>query len=248
MRLRGTRVPGKGGAALRPISTRTTSAAMARAALWSACAFVSNLAWAIAHVRLYTIWAEADGPGIFWVMGAHNAASVGGVFPFKGPRIMNATSKTALVVAFAVAAALLLLFGGGMETGTMMNGSLMGNGSIAGFSWMWLPSRGRHRAGRRACLDHLRKEVTLATDVDERYLFLPQRKEHHENLDAGCCNCGLCACGAVRVGAGEGRAGWAGNEHGHGQADVPDAGEHGADAAADGTGSRRPPTRRSARS
>ena len=68
------------------------------------------------------------------------ARSVGGVFPFKGPRIMNATSKTALVVAFAVAAALLLLFGGGMETGTMMNGSLMGNGSMAGFSWMWIPS------------------------------------------------------------------------------------------------------------
>jgi len=53
---------------------------------------------------------------------------------------MNATSKTALVVAFAVAAALLLLFGGGMETGTMMNGSLISNGSMAGFSWMWLPS------------------------------------------------------------------------------------------------------------
>ena len=53
---------------------------------------------------------------------------------------MNATSKTALVIAFAVAAALLLLFGGGMETGTMMNGSLMGNGITAGFGWMWLPS------------------------------------------------------------------------------------------------------------
>jgi hypothetical protein len=66
--------------------------------------------------------------------------SVGGVSPFKGLRIMNAASKTALVVAFAVAAALLLLFGGGMETGTMMNGSLMGNGSMAGFGWMWIPS------------------------------------------------------------------------------------------------------------
>jgi hypothetical protein len=53
---------------------------------------------------------------------------------------MNATSKTALVVAFAVAAALPLLFGGGMETGTMMNGNLMGNGSMAGFGWMWIPS------------------------------------------------------------------------------------------------------------
>jgi hypothetical protein len=31
--------------------------AMARAGLWSALAFVLNLAWEIAHVRLYTIWA-----------------------------------------------------------------------------------------------------------------------------------------------------------------------------------------------
>jgi hypothetical protein len=38
---------------------------MARAALWSACAFVLNLAWEIAQVRLYTLWAEADGPGVF---------------------------------------------------------------------------------------------------------------------------------------------------------------------------------------
>ena len=34
---------------------------IARAGLWSALAFVLNLAWEIAQVRLYTIWAEADG-------------------------------------------------------------------------------------------------------------------------------------------------------------------------------------------
>ena len=65
MHLRATRVSGKGGAARRALSARTTSGTMARAALWSACAFVLNLAWEIAQVRLYTVWAEADGPGIF---------------------------------------------------------------------------------------------------------------------------------------------------------------------------------------
>jgi len=39
---------------------------MARAGLWSALAFVVNLAWEIAHVRLYTIWAAADGPTVAW--------------------------------------------------------------------------------------------------------------------------------------------------------------------------------------
>ena len=33
---------------------------IARAGLWSTLAFALNLAWEIAHVRLYTIWAEAD--------------------------------------------------------------------------------------------------------------------------------------------------------------------------------------------
>jgi hypothetical protein len=32
----------------------------ARAGLWSAVAFVLNLAWEIAQVKLYTIWTEAD--------------------------------------------------------------------------------------------------------------------------------------------------------------------------------------------
>ena len=26
-----------------------------------------------------------------------------------------------------------------MATGTMMSGGMMGNGSMGGFSWMWLP-------------------------------------------------------------------------------------------------------------
>lgn len=41
---------------------------MARAGLWSALAFVLNLAWEIAHVRLYTIWAAADGLSVAWAL------------------------------------------------------------------------------------------------------------------------------------------------------------------------------------
>ena len=41
---------------------------MARAGLWSAVAFVLNLTWEIAHVRLYTIWAAADGLTVAWAL------------------------------------------------------------------------------------------------------------------------------------------------------------------------------------
>ena len=41
---------------------------LARVGLWSALAFVLNLVWEIAHVRLYTIWMETDGPGIAWAV------------------------------------------------------------------------------------------------------------------------------------------------------------------------------------
>jgi hypothetical protein len=41
-----------------------TPGAIACAALWSAFAFVLNLAWEVGHVRLYTIWMQADGPHI----------------------------------------------------------------------------------------------------------------------------------------------------------------------------------------
>lgn len=57
----------------------------------------------------------------------------------KEPLLMDATSKSALVVAVVVAA-LLLLFGGGMMTVTTMSGGMMGNGSMGGISWMWLPT------------------------------------------------------------------------------------------------------------
>ena len=41
---------------------------IARAGLWAALAFVLNLTWEIAHVRLYTIWAEADGMSVAWAL------------------------------------------------------------------------------------------------------------------------------------------------------------------------------------
>jgi len=53
---------------------------------------------------------------------------------------MDATSKTALIIAFAIVAVLLLLFGGGTMTGTTMSGGMMGSGSMGGISWMWIPT------------------------------------------------------------------------------------------------------------
>ncbi len=53
---------------------------------------------------------------------------------------MHATGRIALVVAFAIAASLLLLFGGGMTTETIMSGGTMGSGSMGGISLMWLPT------------------------------------------------------------------------------------------------------------
>ena len=53
---------------------------------------------------------------------------------------MDTTNKTALVIAIVIAALLLLLFSGGMATGTMFSGGMMGSGSIGGISWMWLPT------------------------------------------------------------------------------------------------------------
>lgn len=43
-----------------------THGVMAGAGLWSALAFALNLAWEIAHARLYTLWAEADGLTVAW--------------------------------------------------------------------------------------------------------------------------------------------------------------------------------------
>ena len=52
---------------------------------------------------------------------------------------MNATTKTALIIAFAIVVVLLVLFGGGTMTGATLSGGMMGNGAIGGMSWMWIP-------------------------------------------------------------------------------------------------------------
>ena len=61
---------------------------------------------------------------------------------YKETQIMNSSSNTALVIALVAVALLLLLFGGGMATGTMFSGGMMGSGSMGGIgiSWMWLPT------------------------------------------------------------------------------------------------------------
>jgi hypothetical protein len=53
---------------------------------------------------------------------------------------MNATNNTALVIAFAIAVVLLLLFGGGAMSGATLSGGMMGNGTMGGISWMWIPA------------------------------------------------------------------------------------------------------------
>jgi hypothetical protein len=53
---------------------------------------------------------------------------------------MNESSKTPLVIAFVVVVLLFLIFGGGVVTGSMMSGGMMGHGSVGGFSWMWVPT------------------------------------------------------------------------------------------------------------
>ena len=53
---------------------------------------------------------------------------------------MNATTKTALFIAFAIVVVMLLLFGGGTMTGVTLSGGMMGNGAMGGISWMWLPT------------------------------------------------------------------------------------------------------------
>lgn len=46
--------------------TMTTIDLLARLGLWSATAFVLNLLWETAHVRLFTLWAAADARTVAW--------------------------------------------------------------------------------------------------------------------------------------------------------------------------------------
>lgn len=52
---------------------------------------------------------------------------------------MNASTKTALVTALVIVVLLSLFFGGGMLTGVMPGGAMMGYGSMDGIGWMWAP-------------------------------------------------------------------------------------------------------------
>ena len=64
--MRAARVIPKTGVTPNAIRTVAASGMIARAGLWSALAFVLNLTWEIAHIRLYAIWAAADGMTIAW--------------------------------------------------------------------------------------------------------------------------------------------------------------------------------------
>jgi hypothetical protein len=48
--------------------TPAIASIIARFVLWSSLAFVLNLAWEIAQVRLYTIWDAADGMSVAWAL------------------------------------------------------------------------------------------------------------------------------------------------------------------------------------
>ena len=51
-----------------PSASVAAHGVLACALRWSALAFVFNLAWEIAQVRLYTIWAAADGMDLAWAL------------------------------------------------------------------------------------------------------------------------------------------------------------------------------------
>lgn len=66
--MRAARVTANTGVSPHALRTMATPGVMARAGLWSALAFVLNLTWEIAQVRLYTIWAAADGLSVAWAL------------------------------------------------------------------------------------------------------------------------------------------------------------------------------------
>lgn len=48
-------------------------------------------------------------------------------------------NKTAIVIAIVIVILLLLFLGGGVMSGAMLSGGMMGTGRMVGFNWMWLP-------------------------------------------------------------------------------------------------------------
>ena len=66
--MKGAQVTAKTGVSPRATCKRVEPGVAAIAGLWVALALVLNLAWEIAHVRLYTIWAAGDGMSIAWAL------------------------------------------------------------------------------------------------------------------------------------------------------------------------------------
>jgi hypothetical protein len=50
---------------------------------------------------------------------------------------MDATGTTALAITAILVAALLLFYGGGTMTGSMIRGGMMDGGGMGGISWAW---------------------------------------------------------------------------------------------------------------
>jgi hypothetical protein len=59
--------------------------------------------------------------------------------PSTEMQTMKSSTKAAFVIAIAGVGFLLLMLGGGIVTGTIVNGGMMGSESIGEFSGMWLP-------------------------------------------------------------------------------------------------------------
>ena len=66
--MKGAQVTAKSGVNPRALCKRGRPGVTALAGLWAAPAFVLNLIWELAHVRLYTIWAAEDGMSIAWAL------------------------------------------------------------------------------------------------------------------------------------------------------------------------------------
>ena len=52
---------------------------------------------------------------------------------------MSTTIKTIFIVALVIAFVSFLLVGGSPITGTMMSGAMMGDHTMDGMGWMWMP-------------------------------------------------------------------------------------------------------------
>ena len=48
-------------------------------------------------------------------------------------------NRTALLIAILIVILLLLFLGGGIMSGAMLSGGMLGTGRMVGFNWMWMP-------------------------------------------------------------------------------------------------------------